>query len=177
MDAFCSPNIEPFLEVDKIGMLWDRPRPDQQHLKQNVFTFKDDHVGILKLFPGITVETVRNFIQPKNQKNTYMKGVVLETYGAGNAPTNTDEPSILNELKKAIVGGVLILNCTQCVKGVVSSDYGTGKVLLDAGVIPGRDITSEAALAKLLYVLSKWDQNEEQREMLNSNFRNEITHN
>ncbi|XP_033097032.1 L-asparaginase 1-like [Anneissia japonica] len=175
-DAFWSPNVDDLLpNVEDINEIYDMKRSEQKPLTHGGITqFNKNYVGILKLFPGITVETVRNFIQPENQKNTYMKGIVLETYGAGNAPTNTDEPSILNELKTAIVGGVLILNCTQCVKGVVSSDYETGRVLLDAGVIPGRDITPEAALAKLLYVLSKWDRNEEQREMLNSNLRNEI---
>lgn len=63
---------------------------------------------------------VRAFLQPP------MEGVVLETYGSGNAPDN--RPDLLEELKKATDAGVIIINCTQCLKGTVSTSYATGKV-------------------------------------------------
>lgn len=63
---------------------------------------------------------VRAFLQPP------MQGVVLETYGSGNAPDN--RPDLLEELKKATDAGVIIINCTQCLRGTVSTSYATGKV-------------------------------------------------
>nr|XP_005988018.2 PREDICTED: 60 kDa lysophospholipase-like [Latimeria chalumnae] len=111
---------------------------------------------------------VRAFLQPP------MEGIVLETYGSGNAPDN--QPDLLLEFKNATERGVLIINCTQCLCGSVTEAYATGKALNLAGVIPGCDMTPEAALAKLAYVLGK-DQlsMEEKSKMLYENLRGEMT--
>lgn len=168
-NAFSSPNLPPLVvaEVD-ITINWDTVWRANTTAKFHVSTELNRNVGLLRLFPGITSATVRAFLQPP------MEGVVLETYGSGNAPDN--RPDLLNELKKATDSGVIIINCTQCLRGTVSASYNTGKVLMDAGLIAGGDMTPEAALSKLSYVLAKKDITlEAKKKMMAQNLRGEMT--
>ena len=105
-------------------------------------------VVILKLFPGITEKTVKSILNTED-----LKGVVLETYGAGNAP---DKVWFLNLLKEAIVKNIRIINVTQCSGGnVIQGHYETSVVLKQIGVVSGKDITTESAIAKLMYLLNE----------------------
>ena len=105
-------------------------------------------VVILKLFPGITENTVKSILNIRN-----LKGVILETYGAGNAP---NEKWFLDLLKEAIQNNIRIVNVTQCAGGsVIQGHYETSMILKEVGVISGRDITTESAIAKLMYLLSE----------------------
>ena len=81
-----------------------------------------------------------------------MRGVVLETFGTGNAPDN--RPEIMSAIAEATQRGVIVVNITQCPRGAVAEMYSTGHSLRTAGVVVGRDMTAESALTKLSYLLS-----------------------
>ncbi|KAJ8501659.1 hypothetical protein ONZ51_g442 [Trametes cubensis] len=125
------------------------------------------HVATLRLFPGITGSTIRAFVAPPT------RGVVLETFGAGNAPQRAD---LVAALKEACDNGVVIVAITQCAKGSVSDAYETGRSLIQAGVVPGGDMTPECALTKLSYLLSKPELSAAQvRALIGTPLRGELT--
>ena len=103
---------------------------------------------ILKLFPGITQKVVKSVLNTID-----LKGVILETYGSGNAP---NEIWFLDLIKEAISRNIRIINVTQCAGGnVVQGHYETSVTLKQIGVISGKDITTESAVAKLMYLLNE----------------------
>ena len=145
--AFDSPNF-PVLGTSGVHLrireeyLW---RPTGRK-KLQVHTDLDNRVGLLKLFPGIHPGWVRSLLGSPD-----LKALVLESYGAGNAPTDA---WFLDLLKDAISRGVQLVNVTQCPGGsVLMGKYTTSASLDEMGLIDGKDITSEAALTKLMYLL------------------------
>ena len=128
----------------------------------------DTRVSILKIHPGITPSVVRDILLGKETR-----AVILETYGAGNAPSKEWFLSIVREASES---GKIILNVTQCLAGKVNMDiYATGKNLKDAGVINGYDSTTESALGKLFYLLGVFETNEEVKAGLEMDLRGEIS--
>lgn len=145
-EAFESPNMKPLAHIGiNIEVDWSAIWRSHEVKPFKASKHMDPNVACLRLFPGITEATVRAVLAPS------VKGVVLETFGAGNAPDN--RPDLLDALKAACDAGVVIVNISQCRTGIVSDIYATGKALSNAGVVPGMDMTTECALTKLSYLL------------------------
>jgi L-asparaginase len=128
----------------------------------------DDNVVILKMFPGINKNVFNSILNIEG-----LKGVVLETFGSGNVPTSR---WLINCIKRAIKKGIFILNITQCEGGrVVMGQYETSLELLNAGVVSGKEMTSEAAITKLMFLLGQGLNFDEVKMYLNKSLRGEIS--
>ena len=114
----------------------------------------DPNIVVLKIFPGITRDVVRSILHIPN-----LKGVVLETFGSGNAMTHQ---WFLSDMKEAIDSGIVVVNISQCTGGSVQMDlYETGNKLSYTGIISGYDMTTEAALAKLMFLFGQQNSHEQ----------------
>lgn len=167
--AFRSDNYMPLAEVG-IHIKYNYPyiRYTTMGGAFSVTEKMETNVAILKMFPGITQNVVSSIL------NTHgLRGVVLETFGSGNAPT---AHWFINELQSAIDRGIIIINVTQCLAGSVEMwRYDTGLHLLQIGVLSGYDITTEAALTKLMYLLGNYTDASEVKSALNKSLRGEIS--
>ena len=149
-EAFASMNYPPLAEsgvhLNFNYPLLLKPKENQNNLvvRKNL----DNHVAILKLFPGITESVVRSFMNIPD-----LKGIILETYGSGNAPTEKWFVDLLEEL---VSKGIYIVNVTQCKGGsVILGHYETSSELKRIGIVDGKDITTETAIAKMMYLLGE----------------------
>ena len=128
----------------------------------------DNNVIIFSLFPGIREDLIRHIIHTPN-----LKSIVMRTFGSGNAPQS---PWLLQALKEGTRAGKVIVNISQCMQGQVEmSRYGCGYHLQEAGVISGRDSTVEAAVTKLMFLQSLYDDPEQVRHYMEQSIRGELT--
>ena len=168
--AFRSEDYPPLAEAG-INIRYNRAlirKPVSWEERPLFHTDLDTRVSILKIHPGITPGVVKDILLGKETR-----AVILETYGAGNAPSKEWFLSIVREASEQ---GKILLNITQCIAGQVNMDlYATGKSLKAAGVMNGYDSTTESALGKLFYLLGVFDTNEEVKRGLEMDLRGEIS--
>lgn len=168
-DAFYSPNYHPLAEVGLhlkyYNNLISYPDKDQKLIVHKEF---DTNVAILKLFPGLNRKLVDAITKTEG-----LRGLIIETYGSGNAPTYQ---WFLEDLKQYIDKGGIIFNVTQCHGGSVEMGlYETSRQMLAAGVVSGRDITSEASVTKLMHLLGRYSSKEKVVQSLNMSLAGEIS--
>ncbi|KAI6717325.1 hypothetical protein JHW43_000228 [Diplocarpon mali] len=150
-DAFASPNCEPLAKVSAMGaeVNWSLIRRPKSIARFDVQTNLDTaHVACLRIFPGIKPEMLDSVLHVPN-----LRGLILETFGAGNAPSGADG-SMVRVITSAVARGIVIVNVSQCQSGSVSPLYAPATTLGNAGVVFGHDLTTEAALTKLSFLLA-----------------------
>jgi len=168
-NAFHSPNY-PILAKLGVRIKYNREaiRKADNSLPLRIHKQLDTSLAILKIFPGISYSVVDAVLKAEG-----LKAIVLETFGAGNAPT---DEWFSKRIKKAVDNGIIILNVTQCTQGSVEMGrYETSKQLLRAGVTSGYDITTEAAVTKLMFLMGQDLSPDEIRQQLNKSINGEVT--
>lgn len=167
--AFNSPNYPALAEVGIDIRYHDQFILQPDYNKPTVFNFNiDNNVAVLKLFPGIQKNVVESCLSIPN-----LKGVVMETFGSGNA---LRDQWFVDALETAIAKGVVIVNVTQCLYGSVEMHrYGTGQHLERLGLVSGHDITTETALAKLMLLQGNGFTSEEITRLMEVSLRGELS--
>ena len=166
-NAFDSPNFSPLL---KAGIQISIEAGEVTPLKDTPLQLTGvtpQAIGVITLYPGISASIFDNMLQQP------VKALIMQSYGVGNAP---QDQQLLSSLRRAIEQGTVVLNCTQCFKGKVNmGGYATGNALAQVGVVSGHDMTIEAALTKLHYLLSQSLSQQEINSLLETNLRGELS--
>ena len=168
--AFRSENLPPLAEAG-ISIRYNNDliiKPKNWKERPKFHKDIDTRVAILKIHPGITPQVVKDILCSRDSR-----AVIIETYGAGNAPS---KGWFINLVREASEMGKVLLNVPQCIAGSVDMDiYATGKCLKEAGALSGYDCTTEGALAKLFHLLGQYDDNSTVKSSVEKNLRGEIS--
>lgn len=169
LQAFDSPNFPPLgtvgirIRINK-ELVWGPPLGKPRLAPFLVHA----RVGALRLFPGISIDMITAMLKAP------LQGLVMETYGMGNGPSK-DGP-FMKALEEAVARGMVIVNCTQCLQGMVDQGgYATGHALARAGLVSGFDLTAEAALTKLIYLFGQGYDPDRVKRMMGQNLCGEMT--
>lgn len=168
--AFDSPNY-PILAESGVELKVNYQNLLQPSVENSILKFKKIEsfpIALIKIFPGINEDYLKNLLLIP-----HLKGVIIETFGSGNAPT---EAWFLTLLKQTLDAKIPVIDITQCVSGsVVLGKYETSIKLLEMGLIDGKDITTEAAVTKLNYILSCSEKSKNVKYWFEKNIRGEIS--
>ena len=166
--AFDSPNFPRLAEAGINIKYYPTAKKKKSTGEFNFVPFSEVPIGVLKIFPGINFSLFDAVMTEK------LKGVVLETFGAGNIPG--DGNALLPIIRAAFAAGAVITVCSQCPVGTVSlGAYAASAELLEAGAVSGFDMTTEAAVAKLYYLFSKGYSTDEIKIKMETDIAGELT--
>ena len=167
-NAFDSPNFPPLGEA---GVHIDLNRKFLRRTARktlSVFTELSTDIAVLRIFPGIQAGVIESVFRTPG-----LRAVILQTFGTGNAPTSS---AFLECVKRAVDGGLVVVNVTQCLSGSVDQSlYSTGKGLQNCGVVGAGDMTIEAALTKLMYLLGRYSDPQKVKKRFAENLRGELS--
>jgi L-asparaginase len=165
-EAFSSPNY-PELAVAGVSIRYHH-EPLKRNQKLQLFTAFDNRVALLKIFPGFSAEVYKSLFDIQ-----LVKGIIIETFGAGNSPSDARFTALIQQYLEQ---GGIVLNITQCATGSVEQGrYETSSFFQSAGVIGGFDLTTEAAVTKMMYALGKGQTTQERVSILAHDLNGEMT--
>lgn len=167
-NAFDSPNMPPLLEAGINMKAIAGKVVNHRYIEPlKLSNITPQPIGVAHLYPGISSELINNIIQQP------VKALIMRSYGVGNAP---QDKGLLASLESARQHNIIVVNCSQCIKGMVNMDgYATGTWLSQAGVISGKDMTLEATLTKLHYLLSQNMTFAQTQKLMQQNLRGELS--